>query len=597
MKNNFNIKEIKMRNILKIVMMLMLLTLLSGCGNLFDSSSNRDSNYGSITVTPGNVTLIRGMTQQFTASESGVRWSIEGNTGNSSIIISSGILAVGDDEVAGTVITVKAEKNNYTTGTAKVTVSSMPPIVVISPSSAIVIRGETKQFTVNQSSGVTWALEGSSGNSSINPSGLLSVGVNESASTLTVKAMKTNYETGIVIVTVQNPPQTPRGFKVSRPSSASIQLSWDALTGITGYTVYRSVNGKDFAQIGTSSGTSYTDSAVGAGSSYYYKIGATGGNDSNLQFTFAADYFNMPTFSQKKLIPLTGRSNHYYRFAVTQGGSYTIEWQNGNNQNINWSMLVDAYQNDGTSIFSGAYNGYTGPKVFTATATGFVTVRVRSDSDNNQDYQIYCYGISDVTDTGTVALPPYKVSAFSVSVPSTSSITLTWDSVSDAVKYNIYRANTQTGTPGKIGDSTTTSYVDNQVPSNGSFWYTIAAVNAEGREGCRFQGAFSFAASHYTLSIYNSTQTLSLIGRSTHYYRLSVTQGASYTIEWQNGNNQNINWNMLVDAYQNDGTTIFSGSYNGYTGPKVFTATATGFVTVRVRSDTDNAQNYQIYYY
>jgi hypothetical protein len=79
---------------------------------------------------------------------------------------------------------------------------------------------------------------------------------------------------------------------------------------------------------------------------------------------------------------------------------------------------------------------------------------------------------------------------------------------------------------------------------------------------------------------------------------LTVTQGDSYTIEWQNGINQNINqWGMYVDAYKNDGTVIFQNAYTGYTDPKVFTATATGFVTVRLRSQGPSAQNYQIYYY
>jgi len=475
--------------------------------------------------------------------------------------------------------------------------------ITVTPSAVTITRGETQQFTADQGY-VTWSLEGATGNSNISNGGLLTVANDETASTLTVRAKKSYYNDGIARVTVASPSQTPSGLKVNKPGPASIQLSWSSMSGVTQYTVQRSVNGKDFGTIGTASGTSYTDNAVSSGASYYYRVQANSVN-SNVIFVFAADYFNMPTFAQRKLIPLVNSGKHYYRFKVTNGQSYTIEMQNGNNQNTARYFNFSAYQNNGTQIFSrSGYDGsyaYTNPPVFTATADGFVTVVVENGTSTSYDYQIYCYGTEGAADSGTLALPPYKVNAFRVSSPSQDSITLTWDAVSDGVKYNIYRANTQNGTPGKIGESNSTTYTDNQVPSGGSFWYTIAAVNADGRESCRFQGAFGIAASHYTLSIYSGAQTLSLAASGKHYYRLAVTKDSSYTIEMQNGSNQNTPRYFNFSAYQNDGTQIFSRSgYDGsyaYTNPPVFIATANGFVTIVVENGTSSAQNYQIYYY
>jgi len=467
--------------------------------------------------------------------------------------------------------------------------------ITVTPSSVVLVRGETQQFTADQGY-ITWSLEGATGNSNINSSGLLTVGNDETSSTLTVRAKRSSYNDGTARVTITSPSQTPSGLKVSKPGPSSIQLSWSPISAVTQYTVQRSVNGKDFGTIGTVSGTSYTDNAVSEGASYYYRVQVNGVN-SQIVYIFAADHFAMPTFAQRKLIPIVNSGKHYYRFAVNAGQSYTIEWQNGNNQNTAYYFRVYAWQNDGTTIFSDSRDGYTSPKVFTATVAGFVTVEVQNREGSGQDYQIYCYGADGNADIGTVALPPYKVSAFRVSSPSQNSITLTWDSVSDANKYNIYRANTQNGTPGKIGESPTASYVDDQVPSGSSFWYTIAAVNADGREGSRFQGAFGFATSHYTLNIYSGAQTLSLPASGKHYYRLAVTQGNSYTIEWQNGNNQNTAYYFRVYAWQNDGTTIFSDSRDGFTSPKVFTATATGFVTIEVQNRESSSQDYQIYYY
>ena len=482
--------------------------------------------------------------------------------------------------------------------------------ITVTPSTVTIARGETQQFTANESYGVTWSLEGATGSSNISNGGLLTVGADETATTLTVRAKKSHYKDGTARVTIASPGQTPSGLKVNKPSPNSIQLSWSLMSGVTQYTVQRSTNGNIFGTIGTTSGVSYADTNVNAGSYYYYRISVNGVN-SNVIFVFAADYFNMPSFVQKKLIPITNDVKQYYRFAVQSGKDYTIEWQNGNNQNTNWGsydrdgVKVSAWQNNGTVVFSDAVNGYTNPRVITATDSGFITIEVKASGiSGNYDYQIYCYGIDGVEDSGTVALPPYKVSSFRVSVPSQNAINLSWDSVSDGVKYNVYRSNTQTGTLGKIGETSGTTYTDNQVSSSVSYWYTIAAVNTDGKEGSRFQGAFGFAVSHYNLSNYTNAPLFAITNNVKQYYRLAVTAGQSFTLEWQNGNNQNTNWGsydrdgIKVSAWQNNGTVIFTDAVNGYTNPRVITATDSGFITIEVKASgiSDN-YDYQIYYY
>jgi hypothetical protein len=88
---------------------------------------------------------------------------------------------------------------------------------------------------------------------------------------------------------------------------------------------------------------------------------------------------------------LSGGQKHYFRLPVTAGQGYTITWEDGNNQNANYyDVRCSAWQNDGTEIFSNANNGYTSPRVFTATATGFITVEVRNASSSTAyDYKIY----------------------------------------------------------------------------------------------------------------------------------------------------------------------------------------------------------------
>ncbi|MDR0644404.1 MAG: leucine-rich repeat protein, partial [Treponema sp.] len=163
----------------------------------------------SVTISPATPNVVKGGTQQFTATVSGtnnpaqtVTWTVEGG-GNGTSINSSGLLSVGADETAST-LTVRAASTVDTSksGTTTVTVSGggqTPTVtsVTISPATAAVVKGGTQQFTAAVSGTnspvqtVTWTVEGGGDGTSISTAGLLSVAANESASTLTVRADST----------------------------------------------------------------------------------------------------------------------------------------------------------------------------------------------------------------------------------------------------------------------------------------------------------------------------------------------------------------------------------------------------------------------
>lgn len=60
------------------------------------------------------------------------------------------------------------------------------------------------------------------------------------------------------------------------------------------------------------------------------------------------------------------------------------------------------------------------------------------------------------------------------------SITLTWETVPDAVSYEIYRASGRYSSYEKIGTSDTTAYTDNVPDSVYKYYYKVAAVSADG---------------------------------------------------------------------------------------------------------------------
>ena len=73
---------------------------------------------------------------------------------------------------------------------------------------------------------------------------------------------------GIEITT----PSAPSGVAAT-PSSASVALSWSAATGASSYKVFRATTpGGSYSQVGTPSGTSYTDNTAANNTTYYYVV-------------------------------------------------------------------------------------------------------------------------------------------------------------------------------------------------------------------------------------------------------------------------------------------------------------------------------------
>jgi hypothetical protein len=483
--------------------------------------------------------------------------------------------------------------------------------VTVSPSSATLTKGTTQQFSAEVSgvssyykNRVNWSIDGQhEAGTTLSSTGLLFVAANETSRTFMVKALA-DYDgktSGTATVTVATEAEVPSRLRASQAGKTGISLAWNTVNNAAGYKIYRSTNGKDYAHLADAASNSFNDTAIAAGSSYYYQVSARVNNletgRSNAALVFAEEYFALPVFNDRRLVPLYASKKHYYRFPVTSGESYTIIWENGNSQNVHSDVRVAAWQNDGTNIFSNAYSGYTSPRVFTASITGYVTVEVTNISGGTLNYMIYCYRTNGESDTGVVAMPSAKPEGIKVTAPGPTSISLSWNPVTDAVRYNIYRAPNQNASAGLLGSSATAAFTDTGISAGVSYFYTIAAENADGREGVQVQGTFSFATLHYALPTQGESYQESLDTLDKRYYRLQVSAEQNITITWQNGSNQNSHSDVRVAAWQNDGTNIFSNAYSGYTSPRAFKVTLSGFVTIEVTNISGGSLDYQIYYH
>ncbi len=247
-------------------------------------------------------------------------------------------------------------------------------------------------------------------------------------------------------------------------------LKWKAVSGAAKYEVYRarSLNG-DYIKYSTVTGTSYTNTSyIEDGNTYYYKVRAldangtagawssivsvtykqtlsapavTGGNDAQGRPTLK---WNAVTGAAKyEVYRARSKDGDYIKYSTTTGTSYTnISYiEDGNT----YYYKVRALKSDGTA---GAWSS-------------IVSVTYRAAS------------------TGTLPAPTVTGGNDAQGRP-----TLTWNAVTGAAKYEVYRARSENGTYTKYSTTTGTSYTNTGYIENGNtYYYKVRALKSDGTAG------------------------------------------------------------------------------------------------------------------
>jgi len=93
--------------------------------------------------------------------------------------------------------------------------------------------------------------------------------------TFTLAGTSKIYSAFTSVVSAKPIPATPTGLTAAQASATSIKISWNAVTGATGYAIYRSTSPTSgFTYIKTVTSASYTNTGLTTGTTYYYKIKA-----------------------------------------------------------------------------------------------------------------------------------------------------------------------------------------------------------------------------------------------------------------------------------------------------------------------------------
>jgi len=193
------------------------------------------------------------------------------------------------------------------------------------------------------------------------------------------------------------PPTAPTFVAGLGTSPSEIDLSWTASTddvGVTSYRIYKSADGANFAQAGTSTTTAFADLGLASGTTYWYQVTAldAAGNESAASNTASATTLVTPVGTLTVTAPNGGES-------LAGGSSYAIAWTSSYVSNVKLEYSLD---NGSTwTVIASSVAASTGSYTWTVPSSASSQAKVRAT-----DAQLGSPSdASDGTFTITVATP------------------------------------------------------------------------------------------------------------------------------------------------------------------------------------------------
>jgi fibronectin type 3 domain-containing protein len=261
-----------------------------------------------------------------------------------------------------------------------------------------------------------------------------------------------------------NTASAPPTNLIATAGNQQASLTWTASSGATSYYVKRgTASGGPYTTVGSPAGTTYADTSLTNGTTYYYvvtAVNATGqsGNSNQATATPAAaptapvPPLNLTATGGNQQVSLawtasTGATSYNVKRAATNGGPYT-------------------------TVASPAGTSYTDTNVTNGTAYYYVVTAVNATGQSGNSNQA----------TATPAAAPTAPAA-PLNLTATGGnqqVSLAWTASTGATSYNVKRAATNGGPYTTVGSPAGTSYTDTTVTNETTYYYVVTAVSASG---------------------------------------------------------------------------------------------------------------------
>lgn len=303
-----------------------------------------------------------------------------------------------------------------------------------------------------------WKQVGTTSSLSYKVNGITQNGVNK----FRVKARRNYsgvyYNGGYTYVNaeVTDIPSTVTGIRSTSNTSTSNTITWNASTKAEGYEIYQWIGTTDsYKLIGTTTSTKFTNSKKTSGTMYRYKVRAFNTVDGQrIEGAYSSEFTTC-----------TLPANVSFSLCSTDVDSITLNW---NKVSKATGYQVEMYTN-GTwktlSTLSGT--SYTASDLSQKTAYRFRVRAIR-----NYNYINYYGGYTEKDITIRPANTPKGLSS---SVNTSSSNTITWESVNGVSGYSVYQWIGTTDSYKKLGDTAYPYYTNSGKSSGTMYTYRVKA--------------------------------------------------------------------------------------------------------------------------
>ena len=272
------------------------------------------------------------------------------------------------------------------------------------------------------------------------------------------------YSGAVSIAPSSTLPLAPANLQVHR-GNTELSLTWDAVTGATSYEVYRREKGEAWPStpVGSSTATLFNDTALENGTTYYYVAAAVNASGRGAVPTNEVD--GTPT-----AVALPAPGNIVVAPGDTQA---TVTWDTvpGADQ-----YYVTLAQSPGGQAVSGGGGAGLRPSFTAKNLTNSIPYYFRIQTGSS----IWSAFSAEVTTAPLVALPlaPTNLQVH----PGNTELSLTWDAVTGATSYQIYRRKGGEAWPATpLGSPTATLFNDSGLENGTKYYYIVAAVNTNGQ--------------------------------------------------------------------------------------------------------------------